>query len=76
MEYSCFDAEILYFLRETLSFQLSEIKTREEYMDDCLTLYIKYWVPFGELLTDMERTGFKIDIEYLRKCELTAVKEC
>jgi DNA polymerase I-like protein with 3'-5' exonuclease and polymerase domains len=24
----------------------------------------------------MERTGFKIDVEYLRKCELTAVKEC
>ena len=39
-------------------------------------LYMKYWLPFGELLTDMERTGFKIDHEYLRKCELTAIKEC
>jgi len=30
IEYSCFDAEITYFLRETLSLQLSQIKTNEE----------------------------------------------
>ena len=44
-------------------------------MGDLNTLYIKYWRPFGEILTDMERVGFKIDTEYLRKCELTATKE-
>lgn len=55
VEYSCFDAEILYFLRETLAYQLSQTETREEQMGDMLTLYVKYWRPFGELLTDMEK---------------------
>ena len=45
-------------------------------MGDCLTLYQKYWRPFGELLTEMENNGFRIDADYLRKCELTAHKEC
>ena len=32
VEYSCFDAEITYFLRETLSKQLVQLKTSEEGM--------------------------------------------
>lgn len=76
VEYACFDAEILFFLRETLSLRLGQIKTKEEQMGDNLNLYIKYWRPFGELLTDMERIGFKMDSEHLRHSELTAVKEC
>jgi DNA polymerase-1 len=44
-------------------------------MGDNLTLYMKYWRPFGELLTDMERRGFKIDIEYLQSCQLKAEKD-
>jgi len=75
VEYSCFDAEITYFLRETLSYQLSRIKTKEEQMGDMLNLYVKYWRPFGELLTDMEHQGIKIDRKYLEKCELEAIKE-
>jgi DNA polymerase-1 len=75
VEYSCFDAEILYFLRETLAYQLLQKKTNEEMMGDNLTLYMKYWRPFGEILTDMERTGFQIDKEYLRQCELVAMKD-
>ena len=35
-------------------------------MGNNLTLYMKYWRPFGELLTDMERTGFKLDNKYLK----------
>mmetsp|Transcript_27040 Transcript_27040/g.41182 ORF Transcript_27040/g.41182 Transcript_27040/m.41182 type:complete len:253 (-) Transcript_27040:1006-1764(-) len=75
VEYSCFDAEILYFLRETLSAQLAEIPTQEEQMGNNLALYVKYWRPFGELLTDMERNGFRIDMDHLRSCELLAEKE-
>jgi hypothetical protein len=36
-------------------------KTDEEQMGNLLVLYMKYWRPFGELLTDLERTGFIID---------------
>lgn len=67
VEYSCFDAEITYFLRETLAKQLSQLKTEEEGMGDNLALYTKYWLPFGELLTDMEQTGFLLDVDHLRK---------
>lgn len=56
--------------------QLEQIKTSEEQMGDNLNLYIKYWKPFGEILTDMERNGFKIDVDHLRHSELTAMKEC
>lgn len=75
VEYSCFDAEITYFLRETLSKQLCQLKTDEENMVDNLTLYTKYWLPFGELLTDMERAGIKVDVEYLREIQLRAIKD-
>lgn len=67
VEYGCFDAEITYFLRETLAKQLSQLKTVEEDMGDNLALYTKYWLPFGELLTDMEQTGFLIDVDHLKK---------
>ncbi len=65
VDYSTFDAEITYFLRETLAYQLCCLPTSEEGMKDMLELYTKYWLPFGELLTDMERLGFKVDIEHL-----------
>lgn len=38
----------------------------EEDMRNNFDLYVKYWVPFGELLTDMEREGIKVDIDYLK----------
>ena len=66
VEYSCFDAEITYFLRELLSKQLCQLKIEEEDKGDNLTFYTKYWLPFGELLTDMERAGIAVDVEYLR----------
>ena len=75
VEYSCFDAEITYFLRELLSRQLCQLKTEEEGMGDNLTLYTKYWLPFGELLTDMERVGIAVDVEYLRELQLRAKKD-
>ena len=52
-----------------------QLKTKEEGMRNNLTLYTKYWLPFGELLTDMERTGIKVDTDHLKKIELTALKD-
>ena len=34
-------------------------------MKNNFDLYQKYWQPFGELLTDIERRGFKINIKHL-----------
>ena len=30
-------------------------------------IYQKYWLPFGQVLTDMERVGFKIDLDHMNK---------
>ena len=67
VEYSCFDAEITFFLRETLSAKLCHLKTPEEGMENLLTLYTKYWLPFGELLTTMERNGIRVNVNYLKQ---------
>ena len=75
VDYSTFDAEITYFLREALAHKLTQLKTGEEEMADMSELYAKYWLPFGELLTDMERVGFKIDVGYLKEIELTAERD-
>lgn len=40
-----------------------------------LTLYTKYWLPFGEVLTDMERRGIKIDTNYLKRIQLEAERD-
>jgi DNA polymerase I len=66
VEYSCFDAEITYFLRETLAKKLCQLETKEEGMENLLNLYAKYWLPFGELLTDMERAGIRVNVDYLK----------
>jgi DNA polymerase-1 len=66
VEYSAFDAEITYFLRETLSFKLSAMRCNEEDLSTNFDLYIKYWLPFGEILTNMERIGFKVDTDHLK----------
>ena len=75
VEYSTFDAEITYFLRETLAHQLCMLQTNEEGMKDMSELYAKYWLPFGELLTDMEREGITVDVAYLKEIELTAERD-
>lgn len=38
-------------------------------------IYEKYWRPFGELLTSMEREGFKIDINHMQNIENQAKKK-
>ncbi len=66
VEYSSFDAEITYFLRESLAAELCEMPIHNEDMRNLYDLYCKYWLPFGELLTEMERRGIKIDIPHLQ----------
>ena len=37
--------------------------------------FVQYWVPFGELLTDMERIGFHVECAHLKAMEERAVKD-
>lgn len=66
VQYACLDAEITFFLRETLTGLLKELGTDFEGMKDMYDVYERYWRPFGEMLTDMERIGIKVDREYLK----------
>ena len=75
IEYSAFDAEITYYLRETLATKLCQLETQEEGMGNLLGLYSKYWLQFGELLTDMERQGIKVNVNYLKQIQLKAEKD-
>ena len=47
----------------------------KEGLKNNLNLYNKYWRPFGKLLTEMEREGFRIDVKHLRKSEIQATED-
>jgi DNA polymerase-1 len=40
-----------------------------------LTLYNKYWRPFGTVLTDIEREGIKINLAHVEKIKQQAIDD-
>lgn len=80
IEYATQDAELTHRLYYTLDSYLRGMKIDGEnstaYLQtkfsDLKSLYEKILIPFGELLTDMERKGFKVDVEFLREAEKQA----
>ena len=66
VNYSALDAEVTFFLRETLAVLLTQLETNFEDLTNMLDVYNKYWLPFGETLTDMERIGLKVNLEHLK----------
>lgn len=65
VNYSCLDAEVTFFVHRVLTNELSALKTNFEDMKNNLDIYNKYWLPFGEILTDMERRGFELNLDHL-----------
>eukprot|EP01132_Coremiostelium_polycephalum_P002672 gene2672-3315_t len=73
IEYSSRDAELTWKLSENLHLKLMDmVWTEGTTMWD---FYQLMWRPFGQLLTDMERRGMKVDIPYLRGQEEVATKD-
>jgi hypothetical protein len=72
--YSCYDAEGTWRLQEQLALKLKQMP-----WVDGLNLYDYYWHhmrEFGQVLTDMERRGIRVDAkEYLFKVEQQARKD-
>lgn len=68
IDYSTLDTESTWMLREILELKLKSMKWRpqETTMYD---FYCKYFVPFGELLCDIERLGMRVDVEKLKQME-------
>lgn len=75
--YSVLDAEVTFYLRDIFQLLLQSLPCRTythknpvgEIYKNNYDLYLNYWRPFGELMTDMERNGIKIDVEYLKKIQ-------
>ena len=70
IDYSVLDSESTFYLGLALKGLLEKDKIKvEEDVPTMWALYQKYWLPFGEILTDIERTGIKIDREHMQKIE-------
>ena len=75
IEYSTTDAELTFYLRESLVTELSSMPVRAEDMTNLWEFYLKYWLPLGECLTEMERVGMRLDLEHMKKIEEQAKNE-
>ncbi len=83
IEYSTQDAELTYKLYEFFAHKLSSMKINgancvDGFVDSYRNLFSVYWkwiLPFGEMLTDMERLGFKVDVELLKVADSAADKD-
>ena len=76
ISYSAFDAEGTWLLHEKLKELLQQVNWHIDENKKMYTLYDYYWLhmrPFGEVLTDMERRGIRVDArDYLSKVEQQA----
>jgi len=75
VEYAALDAELTFYLREALATELCSLEVKSEDMTNLHEFYMKYWLPLGETLTDMERRGMKLDLAYLEKIQAQAVND-
>ncbi|CAM9543134.1 unnamed protein product [Scytosiphon promiscuus] len=71
IEYSAYDAQATWLVHRSLMQKLREMPWKDGMT--MLDFYEKYYVPFGELLTDMERTGIYVEAKgYLKDVEVQA----
>lgn len=80
INYATTDAELTHRLYFTLETRLSAMHIQgtnstpvlANRFPDLLSLYRQLMLPFGELLTNMERYGFKVDVGFLQQAECQA----
>lgn len=80
IDYSTADAKLTYSLCHTLKSKLEQMTIDGRNSSPQLTskfsnlyeLYVSLLVPFGQMMTDIERTGFKVNVNWLKKAEQEA----
>lgn len=72
ISYATFDAEVTFFLFRTLRRLMLKLPVGVEDMKSTWELYQKYWMPFGELLTDIERRGIRVNRPHLEAAQAKA----
>ncbi|KAK9806725.1 hypothetical protein WJX72_000669 [[Myrmecia] bisecta] len=88
INYSAYDAKATWELHQALVGKLGAMpcvmdrdvdRTKTAKVDGSaytmLDMYHEYWRPFGELLTDMEKSGMMVDREHLRAAEKKALAD-
>ncbi|DAZ95789.1 TPA: hypothetical protein N0F65_009185 [Lagenidium giganteum] len=84
IRYSVYDAESTWFLHRVLHQKLDQTLWYEERnpqtggvtnATSMYDFYQQYIVPFGECLTDIERKGMHVDLDYLAKVEQMALAD-
>lgn len=74
IRYSVLDAKATFRLREVMEKNLKEMHWNPG--TTMFDFYQRKWLPFAEILTDMERHGFFVkDKDYLPQVEQTAIKD-
>ncbi|MDP2439263.1 MAG: DNA polymerase [archaeon] len=73
IDYSAFDAEGTWLLHRKLAEKLRHMPWSSGLT--MLDFYRRYWLPFGELLTDMERSGIYVNVGHLAEMEKRAEKD-
>lgn len=66
VDYATFDTEATYYLFHVLKALMKDLPVNFEDMKDIGDIYNKYWLCFGELLTDIERNGIKVKVDHLK----------
>lgn len=74
VDYATYDAALTFRLYNELRARLEAQCLRTDGGGTLWDLYTSMFVPFGEMLTDMERVGFAVDLPLLRSKEADAVK--
>jgi DNA polymerase-1 len=73
IDYSTFDAEGTFYVYEELVKRLKELSWKDD--KSMWDFYQSEWLTFGELLTDIERAGMRLDIDYLKQIEVQGLKD-
>lgn len=65
VKYGLLDADITFMLYHTLKDMMKGLPVERFGMSNTWDLYERYWLPFGSVLTDMERKGIFVDRNHL-----------
>lgn len=75
IEYSCYDAQGTWLIRQELRRRLEKMEWFQQggTVHNLYEYYMEHMRPFGEVLTDMERRGIRVDArDYLATVEIQA----
>ena len=59
------DSELTYYLYYALKEEMLKLPVNFKDLSNVFDIYQKYWLPFGELLTEIEKIGIRVSREHL-----------